>query len=63
MLADALGVFEARRALWESIGAWEDSVALWRSTPFEQLDIHAEVPIAHPVTAAHAAHMCVPNAG
>ena len=62
-LADALGVFEARRALWESIGAWEDSVALWRSTPFAQLDIHAEVPIAHPVTTAHAAHVCVRNAG
>ena len=63
VLADALSVFEARRALWESIGAWEDLVALWWSTPFEQLDIHAEVPIAHPVMAVYAAHMCVSNAG
>ena len=62
-LAFALSVLEARRALWESIGAWEDLVALWWSTPFEQLDIHAEVPIAHPVTTAHAAHMRVRNAG
>ncbi len=56
-------MFEARRALWVSIGAWEDLVALWRSTPFEHLDIHAEVPIAHPVMVVYAAHMCVPNAG
>ena len=62
-LTGTLGLLGARRALWESIGAWEDSVALWRSTPFAQLDIHAEVPIAHPVTTAHAAHMCVRNAG
>ena len=49
-LAFALSVLEARRALWESIGAWEDLVAAWRSTPFEELDIHAEVPITrHPV--------------
>ena len=48
-LAGALSVLEARRALWESIGAWEDLVAAWRSTPFEELDIHAEVPITrHP---------------
>ncbi len=63
VLADTLGVFEASRALWESIGVWEDLVALWRSTPFEQLDIHAEVPIAHPVMMVYAAHMCVANAG
>ncbi len=63
VLADALRVFEARRVLWESIGAWEDLVALWRSTPFEQLDIHAEVPIAHPFMAVYAAHVCVLNAG
>ena len=61
-LADALGVFEARHDLRQSIGAWEDLVALWRSMPFEQLDIHAEVPIAHPFTTAHAAHLCVRNA-
>ena len=48
-LAVVLSVLEARRALWESIGAWEDLVAEWRSTPFEELDIHAEVPITrHP---------------
>ncbi len=63
VFADTLGVFEARRAVWESIVAWEDLVALWRSTPFEQFDIHAEVPIAHPVMAVYAAHVCVPNAG
>ncbi len=44
-LADALSVLEARRALWESIGAWEHLVAAWRSTPFEERDIHAAVPI------------------
>ncbi len=48
-LAGALSVLEARRALWESIGAWEDLVAEWRSTLFEELDIHAAVPITrHP---------------
>ena len=45
-LADTLSELEARRALWESIGAWEDLVALWRSTPFDQLNILLEVPIA-----------------
>ncbi len=48
-LADALSVLEACRALWESIGAWEDLVAEWRRTPFEELDMHSEVPITrHP---------------
>ncbi len=33
-----LSVIEARRALWESIGAWEDLVALCKQSAFE----HAE---------------------
>jgi hypothetical protein len=49
-LTGTLGVLEARRALWESIGAWEGLVAVWRSTPFEQLNIHAEVPITPSVS-------------
>ncbi len=42
-LADALIAFEARNALWGSISAWEDSVALWRASAFDQLDIRLEV--------------------
>ena len=42
-LADALIAFEARNALWGSISAWEDSVALWRASAFEQLDARGEV--------------------
>jgi len=42
-LAVALSVLEARRALWESIGAWEDLVAQWLRTPFELLRIRNEV--------------------
>ncbi len=48
-LAGALSELEAHRALWESIGARENLVAEWRSTPFEELDVHAAVPITlHP---------------
>ena len=50
-LADALGVFEARRALWESIGAWEDLEAQLLSTPLELLRIQNEV-----LRKPHAAH-------
>jgi hypothetical protein len=49
-LTGTLGLLEARRALWESIGAWEGSVAEWWSTPFEQLNVHAEVPITPSVS-------------
>jgi len=50
-LAVALSVLEARRALWESIGAWEDLVAQWLSAPFELLRIRNEV-----LRKRHAAH-------
>ena len=50
-LAVALSVLEARRALWESIGAWEDLVAQWLSTPLELLLIQNEV-----LRKRHAAH-------
>jgi hypothetical protein len=50
-LAVALSVLEARRALWESIGAWEDLVAQWLSTPLELLRIRNEVLLKR-----HAAH-------
>ena len=50
-LAVALSVLEARRALWESIGALEDLVAQWLSTPLELLRIRNEVLLKR-----HAAH-------
>ena len=50
-LAVVLSVLEARRALWESIGAWEDLVAQWLSAPFELLRIRNEV-----LRKWHAAH-------
>ena len=50
-LAFALSVLEARRALWESIAAWEDLVAQWLSTPLELLRIQNEV-----LRKRHAAH-------
>ena len=50
-LAFALSVLEARRALWESIGAWEDLEAQWLSTPLELLRIQNEV-----LRKRHAAH-------
>ena len=53
-LAVALSVLEARRALWESIGAWEDLVAQWLSTPFELLRIRNEVRRKRRAAPAHA---------
>ena len=50
-LAVALSVLEARRALWESIGAWEDLEAQLLSTPLELLRIQNEV-----LRKPHAAH-------
>jgi hypothetical protein len=50
-LAVALSVLEARRALWESIGAWEDLEAQWLSTPLELLRMQNEV-----LRKPHAAH-------
>jgi hypothetical protein len=65
-LTGTLGLLEARRALWGSIGAWEGSVAEWRSTPFEQLNIHAEVPITPSVSSGACRScecMCAYNCG
>ena len=50
-LAVVLSVLEARRALWESIAAWEDLVAQWLSTPLELLRVRNEV-----LRKRHAAH-------
>jgi hypothetical protein len=59
VLADALRVLEARCALWESIGAWDDMVARWWRAPFAERRIHDKVPITrHLLMTAHAAHMC-----